>query len=156
VSLKRKNIRKVLPDDVGRLAEIIVFNNRVNYYPIFQDIQYSFSEFTVHRVAEQFLEDREFMENCFVYADDVIKGFICVADGEIKKLYVDTFFQGQGIGSALLQYSIVENNANNLWALEKNTKAIAFYEAHGFRVTDEKVYEEGTTEFLVRMRRERV
>ena len=44
-----------------------------------------------------------------------------------------------------------ERDANHLWALEKNIKAIAFYKIHGFDTTNEKKYEEDTTEFLVRM-----
>ena len=42
-----------------------------------------------------------------------------------------------------------------LWAIEKNTDAIRFYEAHGFHLTETKKYEEGTTEYLVMMKRER-
>ena len=35
--------------------------------------------------------------------------------------------------------------------IRKNIKAIAFYKRHGFNMTNEKKYEENTTEFLVRM-----
>lgn len=146
-----KNIRKAAKNDAGRLAEIIVFNNRKNYYPIFRDIVYSFSEYTVANVTEQFLRDSEFMEHCYVYEDQVIKGFLCVADREIKKLYVDTFFQGEGIGTALLRYGVEELNADNLWALEKNENALHFYRKLGFRCTNEKIYEEGTTEYLIHL-----
>ena len=37
--------------------------------------------------------------------------------------------------------------------IRKNIKAIAFYKRHGFYTTNEKKYEEDTTEFLVRMER---
>ncbi len=40
-----------------------------------------------------------------------------------------------------------------LWALEKNTRAITFYKRNGFEITNDKKYEEDTTEFLVRMER---
>jgi putative acetyltransferase len=53
----------------------------------------------------------------------------------------------------LLEYAIKEHNADNLWALEKNTGAIRFYERHGFKVTGEKKLEDGTSEYLVMMRR---
>ena len=36
------NIRQANEQDVSRIAEILVFNNRVNFYPIFQDDEYSF------------------------------------------------------------------------------------------------------------------
>ena len=35
----------------------------------------------------------------------------------------------------------------------ENTDAIRFYEAHGFRLTEKKQFEEGTTEYLVMMER---
>ena len=144
-------IRKVQTSDVGRLAEIIVFNNRVNFYPIFQDIQYSFGEYNVFSVADQFIKDEEFMNHCFVYEDEVIKGFVYVVGSEIKKLYVDVCLQGMNIGSKLLEFAINECGANTLWALEKNEKAIRFYTRHGFVVTNEKILEEGTSEYLVRL-----
>ena len=37
--------------------------------------------------------------------------------------------------------------------LEKNIKAIRFYQRHGFVITEEKQYEEGTTEYIVKMQR---
>ena len=45
----------------------------------------------------------------------------------------------------------VEKGARTLWALEKNTRAIAFYARHGFAPTGERQYEEGTTEELIRL-----
>ncbi len=52
---------------------------------------------------------------------------------EIIKLYVDTFFfQKEGIGSKLIQYVIDKHHVDNLWVLEKNRKAITFYNRHGF------------------------
>ena len=38
-----------------------------------------------------------------------------------------------------------------IWGLEKNTDAIRFYQRHGFALTEEKQYEEGTTEYIVKM-----
>ena len=40
-----------------------------------------------------------------------------------------------------------------LWALEKNTGAIRFYQRYGFRLTGEKRLEDGTSEYLVRMQK---
>lgn len=37
--------------------------------------------------------------------------------------------------------------------IENNVDAIRFYEAHGFHCTEVKKFEEGTTEYLVRMER---
>ena len=73
---------------------------------------------------------------------------------EISMLFVDPCFQNRGIGAALLNFAVEVHRANVLWALEKNVRAIRFYERHGFHVTDEKILEEGTTEYLVRLRRD--
>lgn len=69
-------IRAVRKDDLCRLAEIIVFNNRINYYPIFQDIEYSFGEYNVLSVMEMFEKDKIFTSSTSVYEDRVIKGFM--------------------------------------------------------------------------------
>ena len=69
---------------------------------------------------------------------------------EIIKLYVDTFFQKEGIGSKLIQYVIDKHHVDNLWVLEKNRKAITFYNRHGFFFEGEMKFEEGTSEKLLR------
>ena len=38
------NIRKAEIKDLSRIAEIFVFNNRINYFPIFKDESFSFGE----------------------------------------------------------------------------------------------------------------
>ncbi len=73
--------------------------------------------------------------------------------GEIKKLFVEPAFQGNSIGSALLEYAINGHNAHTLWALEKNAGAIRFYGRHGFHLTTDKKLEEDTEEYLVRLER---
>lgn len=146
-------IRQANEQDASRIAEIFVFNNRVNFYPIFLDDEYSFGELQVVSIADKYRKDKSFLENTYVYDDGVVRGFIRIEDGEIKKLFVDTFFQGRGIGGKLIEYAIKEYNVTSLWALEKNVKAIKFYQNHGFQLTGEKVFEEGTTEYLVKMER---
>lgn len=146
-------IRQAKKEDISRIAEVLVFNNRVNYYPIFGDEKYSFGELQVISVVNQWLSDEKRLNNTFVYDDGVIRGFICIEGKEIKKLYVDTFFQGRGIGAELVEFAIKNYSVNFLWALEKNSRAIAFYQKHGFKVTEDKVFEEGTTEYLICMER---
>lgn len=141
-------IRAVRKDDLCRLAEIIVFNNRLNYYPIFHDIEYSFGEYNVLSVMDMFEKDEIFMSSTSVYEDRVIKGFITVYDGEIRKLYVDSFFQNQKIGQTLLD---AFPNAFHVWALQKNTRAISFYQRNGFIPDGKTVLEEGTDEYLIHL-----
>lgn len=146
-------IRPAEKKDASRIAEILVFNNRVNFFPIFGDEKYSFCEMQVLTVAEEYLRDEKKLGSTFVYDDRVVRGFVQIEENEIKKLYVDTFFQNRGIGDALIDFAVKKKHALFLWALEKNTRAIKFYEKHGFTMSGEKIFEDGTEEYLVRMAR---
>ena len=146
-------IRKAIKEDVSRIAEIFVLNNRMNFWPIFKDAEYSFKELQVVKMAEEFSK-QETLSYIYVYDDGIVKGFINIKNNEIIKLYVDSFFQSQGIGDQLIQYAIKNENAQFLWVLEKNTRAIQFYNKHGFLKTEERVLEEGTTEYLLKLKRQ--
>ncbi|MDD2957518.1 MAG: GNAT family N-acetyltransferase [Lachnospiraceae bacterium] len=147
------NIRKSKPDDLSRIAEIYVFNNRVNFLPIFKDESFSFGDLQVVSMVDHYFIKDEIIKNLYVFDDGLIKGFIQMNGTEICKLYVDTFFQNERIGNKLIKYAIKEHHADHLWALEKNTRAISFYQRHGFYLTDDKKFEEDTTEYLVQMKR---
>ena len=141
-------IRQAKINDLVRIAEIFVFNYRLNFYLIFQEDTFYFEELTVFNMVESFAKE---LDSIWVYDDGVVKGFIQIEKREVKRLFVEPVLQGKAIGTELLEYGIAERDANHLWALEKNIKAIAFYKRHGFDTTNEKKYEEDTTEFLVRM-----
>ncbi|MBQ9057867.1 MAG: GNAT family N-acetyltransferase [Atopobiaceae bacterium] len=146
-------IRKATQRDLSRIAEILVFVKRIKFRPIFQDDDYSFGELQVLDVVKRY-DNPELLSCIYVYDDSgIVKGFIHVDSTEIVTLYVDDFFQGQGIGSKLIRFALEGTGATFLWALEKNEGAIRFYERHGFRVTGERKLEEGTTEYLVKMER---
>ena len=145
-----KNIRKAKIGDLARIAEIEIFNYRLNFYPIFKNDDYYFNELQVPTIMKQYESS---IDNIWVYDDGVVKGIIQIENQEIKKLFVEPVLQGKCIGSMLLKYAIDYHNANSLWALEKNTRAIRFYERHGFIVTADKKLEEDTTEYLVRLER---
>ena len=98
------NIRKSTVNDLSRIAEIFLFNNRIH-------------------------------------------------GTEIYKLYVDPFFQNNLIGKALITFAIENYKVNYLWALEKNTKAISFYQKYGFHITKYRKFEEDTTEYLIKLER---
>ena len=143
-------IRQAKIEDLERIAEIFVFNYRLNFYPIFQDDPFYFEELKVSNLASSF-ENK--LDSFWVYDDGVVKGFIQIEKQEVKKLFVEPVLQGKFIGADLLEYGIAKKDVNTLWALEKNVRAIAFYKRHGFDITDDRKYEEDTTEFLVRMER---
>ena len=141
-------IRIAKQDDLNRIAEIEVFNYRLKFYPIFLDDEFYFGELQVPNVAKRYADS---LEDIRVWDDSVVKGFILVKDGEVKKLFVEPVLQGAGIGARLLEYAVDYLGAKTLWALEQNAGAIRFYRRHGFRLTGEKRLEYGTSEYLVRM-----
>ena len=143
-------IRPAAPDDLARIAEIEIFNYRLNFYPIFQNDEFYFGELQVPALSKKY---RDRLGSLWVYDDGVVKGFMLVENGRLEKLFVEPVLQGRSIGSALLEYAVSEMGTHSLWALEKNSRAIAFYLRHGFRLTQDRAPEEGTDEYLVRMER---
>ena len=147
---KEIRIRKADISDLSRIAEIQVFNYRLYFYPIFQSDEYYFDEL---RVPSLMREYEAGLDSLYVYDDGVVKGFIKIEGTYIARLFVEPVLQNASIGSQLLEYAIKEHNADHLWALEKNSRAIRFYERHGFTVTGEKKPEDGTSEYLVLLRK---
>lgn len=145
------NIRKATREDLTRIAEMEVFNYRLHFYPIFRSDWFYFEELQVPKVARRY---ESALGSLWVFDDGVVKGFIQVQNTEVKKLFVEPALQGQSVGAKLLEFAVAELDARWLWALEKNIRAIAFYQRHGFRPTGEKKLEEGTTEYLIRLERE--
>lgn len=144
-------IRKAKKEDVSRIAEILVYNYRTSYFPIFNDEKYSFGKIQVLAVIKEY-EKAEMLEKVYVYDDDgIIKGFIQISLNEAEKLYVDTFFHSVGIGRKLLEFAVKEKNVEFLWVLEKNLRAIKFYEKMGFEFSDERLMCEGTDEYMLKM-----
>ncbi|HBA68806.1 MAG TPA: GNAT family N-acetyltransferase [Lachnospiraceae bacterium] len=146
-------IRKAALRDVSRIAEILVFTKRMNYRRIFHNDKVSFGEIQVVPLAEEYIANPEMLENIWVYDDEFVKGMIHIEGKWIKELYVDCFFQNNGIGAMLIDFAIQKFDVRWLFVLEKNDRAIRFYQNHGFVLTQKRRIEEGTTEMVVRMER---
>ncbi len=125
----------------------------MNYRKIFKNDSVSFGEMQVYPLAKRYIDNSDELDRIWVYDDEFVKGMIHIEGKQIVELYVDTFFENQGIGSKLIKYAIEKQDCNCLWVLEKNVKAIKFYQRHGFVITEERKYEEGTTEYVVKMKR---
>lgn len=149
-----KHIRKAVLQDASRIAEILIFAKRTSYRSIFRNDAVSFGEMQVLPLALDYLESRKSLEHIWVYDDEFVRGMLHAEDGEVKELYVDPFFQGTGIGSKLLRFAVEQLNTRFLWTLEKNQRAIAFYQSYGFALTGERELEPGTPEYIIKMARQ--
>ncbi len=143
-------IRKATAEDLARIAEIHVFNYRLYFYPIFRSDEYYFRELQVPDLMKQYEEK---LDDLYVYDDGTVKGFAAVEGTYIARLFVEPVLHNEGIGSVLLDHAVRELGADHLWALEKNTAAIRFYQRHGFLPTGDRKPEDGTDEYLILLRR---
>lgn len=146
-------IRKAVTQDASRLAEILIFTKRMNYRKIFQDDKVSFGEMQVFPLAQDYIANPEKLTNIWVYDDEFVKGMIHIEGKGVIELYVDSFFQNKGIGARLMEFAIRTFDVSNLFVLEKNSNAIRFYQRFGFSLTQERLLEKGTTEYIVKMER---
>lgn len=147
-------VRPALAADASRIAEIIITNYRVNFYPFFHNDSFYFGELNVVDMASEYAEGSEALCNTYVYDDGVVKGIIRISRDEIEKLFIEPQFQSRGIGATLLDFAIHEKKASWLWVLEYNTRGIAFYQRHGFRLTGEKITEDEWVPLLKMKRNE--
>lgn len=145
-------IRRATVEDASRIAEILVFTKRMNYRRIFQNDKVSFGEIQVYPLAKKYIENPEKLENIWIYEDEFVRGMIRIEDNGVAELYVDSFFENQGIGGRLIKFAIEQKGCDHLWVLEKNTDARRFYERYGFTVTGRKQLEKGTEEYIMEMR----
>ena len=87
------HIRHATESDASRIAEIIVTNYRVNFYPFFRNDTFYFGELNVLDTAKEYSAGSAALKNTFVYDDGVIKGIIRISGNEVEKLYVSRFFR---------------------------------------------------------------
>ncbi len=146
-----KYIRKAEEKDLCRIAEILVFDKRMRYRSIFHDDTFSFNVLQVDMVMKEYKEP-SILESIFVYDDGIVKGMIHISKDEIKELYVDYFFHGEGIGTKLITMAKDLYKCNWLWVLEKNNEAITFYQKQGFMLTEERKLVENTKEYVIKMK----
>ena len=145
------HVRNAVKEDISRIAEILVFSKRTHYRRIFQDDDFSFGVLQVLSVAQDLQEAPEKIKNYWVYDDGFVKGLIHLEEDEISELYVDPFFEHQGIGTALLDLAFSKILNPQLWVLEGNDQAIGFYKKHGFFFTGKRQFVPGTDRYEARM-----
>lgn len=134
-------LRKAGNRDISRIAEILIFTKRTTYRPIFKNDNVSFNEMQVLNEIEK-LSQPSVLDNIYVYDDGIVKAMVKIEDvGEktkVSEFFVDPFFQGEGIGTKILNNVIEKSKEVFLYVLDKNERAIRFYVKMGFKYTGEK------------------
>lgn len=134
-------LRKAGNMDISRIAEILIFTKRTTYRPIFKNDNVSFNEMQVLKEIEK-LSQPSALDNIYVYDDGIVKATVKIEDiGEktkVSEFFVDPFFQGEGIGTKILNTVIGKSKEVFLYVLDKNERAIRFYVKMGFKYTGEK------------------
>ena len=147
------HIRRARPEDLCRMAEIFVYANRLNSFPIFGDEAYSFSQLQVSAVLADFSGWIGEMGNAYVWDDGIVRGFV-VSAGErcTNCTWIPSSAAGALAGRCWNSPRRKPAQAGcGCW--RENRKARAFYEKHGFLPTGEWTYEEGTPEKLLLLKR---
>lgn len=134
-------LRKAGNMDISRIAEILIFTKRTTYRPIFKNDNVSFNEMQVLKEIEK-LSQPSALDNIYVYDDGIVKATVKIEDiGEktkVSEFFVDPFFQGEGLGTKILNNVIEKSKEVFLYVLDKNERAIRFYVKMGFKYTGEK------------------
>lgn len=129
----------------------MVLAKRTAYRGIIRDDRLTFGTLQVLPVAEGFQKAPDSLDHIWVYGRDFVKGLVAVEGEEITKLFVDPFFQGEGIGEELLTFATEDRGGRFLWALEENRAALRFYQKHGFVLTGERVKAEDFDAYALKL-----
>ena len=136
-------LRKAGNMDISRIAEILIFTKRTTYRPIFKNDNVSFNEMQVLNEIEK-LSQPSALDNIYVYDDWIVKASVKIEyigeKTKVSEFFVDPFFQGEGIGTRILNTVIEKSKEVFLYVLDKNERAIRFYVKMGFKYTGEKEF----------------
>jgi ribosomal protein S18 acetylase RimI-like enzyme len=127
-------IRQYLPDDLDPVVDLWYDS----WHATFPDLRHHEpkAEWRRRFEAEIAVEEQIYVAE----VDGRLAGFLAVKDrgggqGYLHEIFVTPEHQGQGIGSALMALAKALAPAGlRLHTLQRNTRAAAFYERHGFDV----------------------
>ncbi|MDO5521905.1 MAG: GNAT family N-acetyltransferase [bacterium] len=82
-----------------------------------------------------------------------------IGDFEVWRIYIDSEFQGKGIGSQMLNFAEETAKAKGysnivIWAFKNNIPAISFYNKHGYTIEKEEYLGETYQAYGVRLIKE--
>lgn len=128
-------IRKYKDDDINELLNAWYSASQVAHP--FLDEAFLVEE--REKLAEIYLPNAE----TWVYElDGTVVGFISLAGNEVGGIFVDSQFQRQGIGRALMDKARSLHDVLVLDVFEANPVGRQFYEKYGFVQVDKYVHEE--------------
>jgi putative acetyltransferase len=145
-------LRRAKPQDARAIAVLLRRTFRISL-PFLPDL---------HTAEDDlwFVRERMLVVDEVWLAEDpeqALLGFVAFREGWIDHLYVDPDHQGQGLGRILLAKPMRLRQSRRLWTFQKNARARAFYEAHGFQpieFTDGSANEEKEPDVLYEWRPE--
>ena len=82
-----------------------------------------------------------FAETWVIEIDGVVVGFIALIEDEIGGLFLDPDFHGQGLGRALVDKAVIQKGPLKVEVFKENIIGRRFYDAYGFRETEEFIHE---------------
>jgi len=88
---------------------------------------------TLHWIIHELIPSRKVW---VASAEGRIVGFLALNGEEIEHLYIAPAFYRRGAGSLLLSQACAVSRRLHLFTFERNTRARAFYEAHGFAAAE--------------------
>jgi putative acetyltransferase len=89
------------------------------------------ADFISIKAAVHTINFSAFQVYCLIVEENVA-GFIGVADRKVEMLFLDPLFFGRGFGKKLMDYALVELNANKVDVNEQNSNSVEFYKKLGF------------------------
>jgi putative acetyltransferase len=135
-------IRKLEPTkDMDRVADIWL-NEVIRVYNFFPNPE------TYWRNRLDEMKNVTLSAEAYVYEEDgLIKALITLKDSYIWDLIVDAQYQGNGIGTALLDFVKQRKPSLALGIFEENQAGIDFFEKRGFAKTGAYESQEGHKKF---------
>jgi putative acetyltransferase len=71
---------------------------------------------------------------CVRDENEMVAGFIGIAEGKVEMLFIHPEYREKGIGRTLLRYAIQERGATTVDVNEQNDQALGFYLRMGFEI----------------------
>lgn len=82
-----------------------------------------------------------FAETWVTEVEGTVVGFIALIENEIGGLFLDPDFHGQGLGRALVDKAVIQKGPLKVEVFKENIIGRRFYDAYGFRETEEFIHE---------------